>query len=189
MNADLGFMTVLLIAVALGMDAFSLFIGVGMQGVDTYRTGQLTLTVGILHIIFPLLGIFIGQTLGTVAGDYASYFGANLLILLGAKMIYNEFTEDEEEKESIQSGGGINSTWQSIILPISVSIDSFSIGFSLGTFGVQKLLFTTGIFGVVAAIMTFTGLFLGERIGHAIEKTDLIGGIILIILGLKMLFT
>ncbi len=186
MSADLGFLSILLIAVALGMDAFSLFIGVGMQGVDSYRTGQLTLTVGILHIILPLLGIFIGQTLGAVAGEFASYLGAILLIVLGAKMIYNEFTEDEEESTGVSNQS--NSTWQFVILPISVSLDSLSIGFSLGTFGVQKLLFITGTFGVVAAIMTLAGLVLGERIGHAIDKTDLVGGAILIILGLKMLF-
>ena len=168
-----------MMAVALGMDAFSMSIGVGMQGVSSYRTGQLCITVGALHIALPLLGIFLGQTLGAYAGDIAAYIGATVLIVLGAKMIYEEFSGEEEEIQQLSS-------WQFIILPVSVSLDSLSIGFSLGTFGVQQLIFVTGAFGAVAAIMTLAGIFLGVKIGHAIEKTDIIGGAILIILGLKI---
>ncbi|AZR74010.1 hypothetical protein BBF96_11770 [Anoxybacter fermentans] len=182
MNQELGLITVFLIAIALGMDAFSLSIGIGMQGVSSYQTGQLCLTVGVLHILLPLVGIFLGQALGTLAGDIAAYVGAAVLVILGAKMIYEEFTTEEEENIEKLSG------WQFIVLPLSVSLDSLSIGFSLGTFGVQKLIFVTGIFGIVAAAMTLAGIFLGFRLGHFIEKTSIFGGGILVALGLKMLF-
>lgn len=179
----MGLWTILLIAVALGMDAFSMSIGVGMQGISTFRTGQLSLTVGILHILLPLAGIFLGQALGTLAGDIAGYIGAAVLIFLGAKMIYEEFKpgNDDEQMEAL-------SGWQFIILPVSVSLDALSIGFSLGTFGVSKMMLITGIFGVIAAAMTAAGVFLGIKIGHSIEKTNILGGGILVILGLKMLF-
>lgn len=181
MGSELGFFTVLLIAVALGMDAFSLSIGVGMQGITTYRSGQLSAIIGILHVILPLLGIYLGQALGTVAGNIAGYVGAGVLIILGAKMIYEEFTEEEESMDKL-------SGWQFVVLPVSVSLDSLSIGFSLGTFGVGQLIFVTGTFGIVAALMTLAGIFLGTRIGHTVEKTSILGGGILVILGLKMLF-
>lgn len=175
--------TIVLIAVALGMDAFSMSIGIGMQGISVSRTGQLSITVGILHIILPLMGIYLGQVLGTVAGDIAGYIGAAVLILLGAKIIYEEFKPkaDDEAMDPI-------SGWQFIVLPVSVSLDSLSIGFSLGTFGVSKMVMITGIFGAIAAAMTAAGVFLGIRIGHSIEKTSILGGGILIVLGLKMLF-
>lgn len=182
MGSELSFFTILLIAVALGMDAFSLSIGVGMQGITAYRSGQLSAIIGVLHIVLPLLGIYLGQALGTVAGNVASYVGAGVLIILGVKMIYEEFTEEEEESMDKLSG------WQFVILPVSVSLDSLSIGFSLGTFGVGQLIFVTGTFGIVAALMTLAGIILGTRIGHAIEKTSILGGGILVILGLKMLF-
>lgn len=181
MGSELGFFTVLLIAVALGMDAFSLSIGVGMQGITAYRSGQLSAIIGVLHIVLPLLGIYLGQALGAVAGSVAAYIGAALLIILGAKMIYEEFTDDEEESAEI-------SGWQFVALPVSVSLDSLSIGFSLGTFGVGQLIYVTGTFGIVAATMTLAGIYLGTRLGHAIEKTSILGGVILVILGLKMLF-
>lgn len=179
----MGLWTVLFIAIALGMDAFSMSIGVGMQGISTYQTGQLSLTVGILHIVLPLLGIYLGQVLGTVAGDIAGYIGAAVLILLGAKMIYEEFKPGNDDEEMDPLSG-----WQFVILPVSVSLDSLSIGFSLGTFGVTRMMMITGIFGVIAALMTAAGVYLGVKIGHSIEKTSILGGGILIILGLKMLF-
>lgn len=182
MGSDFGLITIFLIAIALGIDAFSMSIGIGMQGISGYVTSQLSLIVGVLHIILPLVGIYLGQVLGTFAGSIATYVGAGVLVLLGAKMIYEEFNGEEAEKmQSISS-------WQMVILPVSVSLDSLSIGFSLGTFGVQRLFLVTGIFGVVAAIMTSAGVFLGLRIGRAIEKTSILGGGILILLGLKMLF-
>lgn len=181
MGQEMGLLTIFLMAIALGMDAFSMAIGVGMQGVSTFRTGQLSLTIGVLHIILPLAGIYLGQVLGAVAGDIAGYIGAAVLIFLGGKMIFDEFRPEGEEEIKV-------SGWQYIVLPISVSLDSLSIGFSLGTLGVSKMLFVTGIFGVVAAVMTLGGILLGIRVGHAIEKTSILGGGILVILGLKMLF-
>ncbi len=181
MEADLGVLSVFLMAIALGMDAFSMSIGVGLQGISTVQTGQLSFIVGVLHIILPLLGIYLGQILGAFAGSIATYFGAAVLIILGAKMIYEEF-KDEEEEITLKAG------WQFIVLPVSVSLDSLSIGFSLGTFGIQKLFFVTGVFGLVAAAMTAAGVALGLKIGHAIEKTSILGGTILMILGVKMLF-
>lgn len=181
MSPDLDVFSVLLLAIALGMDAFSMSIGIGIQGVNLSQISQLSLFIGSLHVVLPLLGIYLGQIFGTIAGNIASALGAIILIILGSKMIYEEFRGDQE---NIQLSSG----WQFIVLPISVSLDSLSIGFSLGTFGVQKLFIVTGVFGLVASIMTAGGIFLGRKLGHAIEKTSILGGAILIILGLKMLF-
>lgn len=181
MSNDLSIFSIILLAVVLGIDAFSMAIGVGMQGVSISQTSQLSLFIGSLHIVLPLLGIYLGQILGTVTGDIASSIGAIVLIVLGSKMIYEEFTGDQENMQ-------LSSGWQFIILPVSVSLDSLSIGFSLGTFGIEKLFFVTGIFGLVAGIMTAGGVFLGSRLGHVVKKTGILGGSILLILGLKMLF-
>lgn len=63
MGQEMGLLTIFLMAIALGMDAFSMAIGVGMQGVSTFRIGQLSLTIGLLHIVLPLAGIYLGQVL------------------------------------------------------------------------------------------------------------------------------
>ena len=194
MGANMSFWTILLFAVALGMDAFSMAVSVGMRGISTAKGGQISLTVAILHIVLPLVGIYLGGVLGSVAGNIASYIGAAVLIFLGAKMIYEEFRPGEPDELNGNEGNGrvaVNSIsgWQLIVLPVSVSIDSLSIGFSLGTFGVTKMLLITGTFGLVAGVMTIAGLLLGVWAGHMFNKTSIVGGGILLILGFKMLFS
>ncbi|GAB6179312.1 manganese efflux pump MntP family protein [Desulfotomaculum defluvii] len=177
-------LTLLALAMALGTDAFSLCIGIGMAGVTRRQIAMISITVLIFHIFMPLLGWFAGGFLGSKVGQAASIVGALLLIFLGGKMIWDTLKpgDENEPRFIITNTGGL------LLLSASVSMDALSVGFTLGTQQVS-LLMASGVIGLVAGIMTFAGLTLGKYVGGWIgERAELVGGLILAGIGIKLIF-
>lgn len=174
--------TLLMISVALGMDAFSLGIGVGMKGVVRRQVFLISGSVGVLHVLMPLLGYGMGRVLGFYLERIAVMVGGGLLCFLGLNMIYSAFRDG-------QSGGGINisSIWGIGLFSFSVSLDSLSAGLSLGFFDADGWLAVT-LFGVMGTLMGAAGLLLGQHVGSRIgDYGEAVGGIILFFLGLRFL--
>ncbi|GAB6099499.1 manganese efflux pump MntP family protein [Halanaerocella petrolearia] len=165
-----------LIALAIGMDSFSVSIGVGVAGVDdSKKVIKFSLIIGLLHLVLPLVGLYLGTQLSRYLGQVATYLGAGVLILLGINMV----REDGEEETEFKLTGA-----ELILIPISVSLDALTVGFGLGALGagiVQAAIF----FGAVAFLMTILGLTLGDALGAVMAKLELVGGLILIGLGIK----
>ena len=174
----MSFYEIIFVAIALGMDSFSLSVGVGIGEVKKYDLLKFGLVVGFLHLILPLIGLYLGKRLGMYLGQLATYLGGIILILLGVKILREAFYEGEVETTIV--GIGI------VLLPLTVSLDALTVGFSLGTLVVQALPVAL-FFGAVAFMMTMIGATLGDRLGYVFEKADFFGGIILIILGVKMI--
>ncbi|WP_197081227.1 manganese efflux pump, partial [Gordoniibacillus kamchatkensis] len=79
--------------------------------------------------------------------------------------------------------------WGLFVFALSVSIDSFSVGVSLGMFS-GDLLLTVLMFGIFGLVMSMAGLLLGRRAGHwAGEYGEAFGGVILFMFGIKFLFS
>ena len=170
-----------MIAIALGMDAFSLGIGVGMQGLSISQILKISVTIGIFHVFMPLIGIVIGHYLSTVIGDIATFIGGSLLVLLGVNMVWSSFFGEDHASINQVKGFGL------ILLAFSVSIDALSIGFSLGLFS-ENIWFVVLLFGIMGGLMTALGLSIGTKIGHWLgEYGELFGGIILLVFGIKFL--
>lgn len=173
--------TILIMAVALGLDAFSLGIGIGLRGIRILDILKISLVIGLFHIIMPLMGMFMGQYVSSLLGSVATSAGGILLILLGAHMIFSSF-----RGEAVPSFDH-RTVWGLFLFSLSVSIDSFSVGVSLGMFSTDILL-TVLIFGAFGGIMSIAGLMLGRRIGNwAGEYGEAFGGIILLAFGIKFL--
>jgi hypothetical protein len=81
-------LTYFFIAVALGADAFSLALGLGMGGPSQRAVLRTSFTVGIFHIFMPLAGLLVGSVLGVMAGRVATWIGGVILVILGLKMIW-----------------------------------------------------------------------------------------------------
>lgn len=178
----MSFPTILLMALALGADAFSMCLGVGMAGVRKLQIVIISITVFAFHILMPLTGWYIGSLAGSLAGRAAAIAGALLLIYLGARMIWGALKRHSEGPKV-----AVMNTWGLLVLAASVSMDALSVGFTLGTQKVNLLL-VAGTFGVVAGIMTFCGLWLGRLMGRWVgEKAQLVGGIILLGIGIKLM--
>jgi len=175
----------LALAIALGTDAFSMCLGLGLAGVTRRQILVVSITVLVFHIVMPLLGWYAGEFAGALAGRAASIAGSFLLMYLGVKMI----------RSSLKGGDAMDpkvvlvNTWGLLLLAASVSMDALSVGFSLGTRQVNLPL-TAGVIGAVAGVMTAAGLFLGRFVGTRVgERAVLGGGVLLIAIGIHMVLS
>lgn len=175
-------LTLCVMAIALGMDAFSMSIGLGLKGMRLRKVAQISLLNGIFHIIMPCLGIIVGRFLSGFMGEIAVTIGGVLLILFGLHMIYASLFDEEEETSWINDSG-----WGLLLFSIGVSMDGFSVGLSLGMFAVNTVL-TLLFFGFFGFFMTACGLLLGRKLGNWIgQYSEVLGGMILLAFGIKFL--
>lgn len=83
------FLTLLIIALALGLDAFSLGLGIGLKGIRLLDVLKLGVVIALFHVFMPLAGIYTGQYVGSLLGEVATTAAGILLVLLGGHMIYS----------------------------------------------------------------------------------------------------
>jgi len=183
--------TIIAVAFALGIDAFSLSIGIGLSGV---KRGQIYLVSGVVavfHVLMPLIGLYLGQILGSYVGPIASSFGAIVLIFIGAHTIWNKIKESKDSSENLAGGFdaiSISHPVSLFLMAASVSLDALTVGLGLGALRVD-LTVTVLIMGIVAGVMTFGGLIFGKRLSRTVgQKAELLSGLILIGIGIKLLF-
>ena len=178
--------TLLLMAFALGMDAFSVGLGMGMFKLRLKQIFFIGLTVGFFHMWMPLLGMIAGRFISDQFGTFATYAGGLLLILLGIQMfIPGKMGEEGTQEKRLLApvGKGL------LIFALGVSLDSFSVGLTLGIYGAKTLL-TILSFGAAATFLTWAGLLLGRKIQGVLGMySEILGGSILCAFGLKLLFS
>lgn len=170
--------TILLLAIALGMDAFSLCIGLGMRGIRLLHVAKISLAIALFHMAMPLVGLCMGQYMSTLLGDVAVIVGGVLLMLLGGHMIYNSLRGDDAKTIDTGSLLGL------ITFAFTVSVDSLSVGVSLGTFA-SDIALTVLLFGAMGGFMSLLGLLIGRRVGQLIgEYGEALGGGVLLAFGI-----
>ncbi|MBN3523941.1 manganese efflux pump MntP [Paenibacillus apiarius] len=174
-------MTILVMALALGSDAFSLCIGIGMRGVRRMDAFRISIVIAFFHVLMPLMGVITGVYIGIVLGKMTAMAAGALLVILGGHMIYSSFKG--ESSHFIDTA----SLWGTIWFALSVSVDSFSVGVTLGMFR-SDLLITIVAFGLFGGAMSIVGLLLGHHAGQYIgEYGEAVGGAILLVFGILFL--
>jgi putative Mn2+ efflux pump MntP len=183
-EGTMSFFTLLILAVALGSDAFSLCVGIGMAGVKRKQMLLISITVLVFHILMPLSGWYIGELAGNLLGRAAAVIGSLLLIYLGIIMIWATLRKDRAPEIKALSFN----VFGLAILGASVSMDALSVGFTLGAQQVD-LLRTAVTIGLVAGAMTAAGLVLGRFMNSLVGvRAQFLGGLILIGIGIKLFF-
>ncbi len=170
-------LTLLIMAMALGFDAFSLGLGIGLKGIRLRDIVKLGAAIGLFHIIMPIGGMLTGQWVSGLLGDVTTFAAGVLLMLLGAHMIYSSFKGGETFSFNYRSSVGV------LFLALSVSVDAFSVGVTLGIFSADFWL-TVLLFGFFGGIMSMLGLLLGRKVGGRLgEYGEACGGAILLVFG------
>ena len=169
---------ILLISLSLAMDAFSISIILGLKN-NNLKTGIITsLLFGIFQFIMPILGFFLGDILNEGIINYQSYISISLLIIIGIMMLKEKNNLNTSNKLSIK---------ELLILSIATSIDAFIVGISF-SFLQTKIFLSAIIIGIITFITSFIGYFLGHLFNKkAHQYANIIGGITLILIGIKML--
>ena len=172
---------VIALAVALSMDAFAVSIGLGSKG----HSKGLCLKAGLYFGTFQALMSFIGYLAGRgVLGwveDYAPWIAFGLLAPIGGKMLYEGLSDDiEEDIEALTHK-------TTLLLAIATSIDAMAAGFSLTLLDFNPYLACL-IIGVTTFAFSWGGVQIGKRSGTWLEsKAEIFGGVVLILIGIKML--
>ena len=176
---------VVLLAVALSMDAFAVSIGLGSK----QKTSPLALAIqagtyfGIFQALMPLIGYLGGKGVLGWIEDYAHWVAFLLLALIGGKMIYESFSEGIEDDISKITHRVM------LMLAIATSIDAMAAGFTLTLLDINPFIACL-IIGFTTFAFSWVGVFIGVKSGTWLEsKAEFSGGSILILIGLKMLFT
>ena len=191
------FTTVILVAIVLGADSFSLAMGMGLKGVSRSYEMKFSAMVGVFHILMPLIGLTLGMVAGNFLGIWAGRLGALVLAYLGFDMIWKgygalrpKYFKFNQAQERVEPENQFANGWLNLILlTTSVSIDALTVGFSLGTIFTIPIFYPVLVIGLTAGIMTLAG-FLGGKIFNQLIGTyaTMAGGIILISLAVKMFF-
>lgn len=174
------FLTLLMIAFALSMDAFSLGVGVGMVGIRLRDILKVSITIGLFHVAMPLVGILVGVYLSDMVGDVAVFIGGAILMAIGVHMFWNGLLQGQDR---IMQTRGLGL----LLFAFSVSLDALTVGFSFGLMDVNRLLAIV-LFGITGCMATGIGLLLGRSVGGWLgDYSEVVGGIILFAFGLKFM--
>jgi putative Mn2+ efflux pump MntP len=173
---------VLILAVALSMDAFAVSIGLGAKKNTPGLALRAGLYFGIFQALMPFIGYLGGKGVLGWVESYAHWIAFGLLVLIGTKMIYEGVQEGVEEDISAVTNKMM------LILAIATSIDAMAAGFSLTLLYVNPYIACL-LIGVTTFIFSWGGVSIGRSSGTWLEsKAEFFGGTVLILLGIKMLF-
>ena len=172
---------VIILAVALSMDAFAVSIGLGSKGNVRGLGLKAGLFFGIFQALMPFIGYLGGKGILSWVDAYAHWIAFGLLALIGGKMIYEGLHEGIEEDIAAITNRVM------LVLAIATSIDAMAAGFSLTLLDINAYL-ACFIIGVTTFAFSWVGVRIGERSGTWLEsKAEIFGGVVLILIGIKML--
>jgi putative Mn2+ efflux pump MntP len=178
------FLNIVVIAVALAMDAFAVSVVSGSvyKKLRVKHALRMALFFGLFQAFMPLIGALAGLTIRRFIAGWDHWLAFSLLAAVGAKMIYESF-EIKPEKQNL------NPARLPVLfaLALATSIDALAVGITLSILA-ASLLRAVIVIGIVTFILSYLGVYIGKRLGHFFEsRIEALGGIILIVLGAKIL--
>lgn len=185
------FAEILLIAVAVAMDCFTMSIVCGMtlgrgNRPVIFKTAFL---FGLFQAMMPLIGWLCTSSFQKYLEAYDHWIAFGMLAFLGIRMIREAFSEDEENDKGVHP----ERLSDRLMLAVATSIDALAVGISFSCTGyttISQLTLPLFTIGIVSFAFSIAGAMIGIRFGSAIMKKikpELIGGIILIIIGIRIL--
>jgi len=174
---------IILVGVGLAMDAFAVSVckGLSMKKIKWKSVLIIAVYFGLFQAIMPVFGYFLGSAFSTLVQKVDHWIAFVLLSIIGGNMI-KESRDDEVEKRNDRVDFKTM-----IVLAIATSIDALAVGVTFAFFEVNLILAIT-IIGIVTFILSVIGVFIGNKFGDKFQnKAELVGGIILIVIGLKIL--
>ena len=181
---------IILLAIALAMDCFTVSIVSGLTGGQSSCEAwvyRMALLFGLFQALMPLLGWLGIIHFETYIAAYDHWIAFALLAFIGGKMVWESFSPDEEQHFNPHR------LYTQLLLAIATSIDALAVGISFALTGygaLSRLTLPLVIIGLVSFLFSIAGYHLGRRFGKPITKRmkpELIGGLILIAIGLKIL--
>ena len=183
----MGLFEIFMIGVGLSMDAFAASIckGLNMRRLNIKNMLIIGLFFGGFQALMPAVGWLLGKQFESYITSVDHWVAFALLVFIGGKMIYDVFTEKNED----ECGEKTNRLDMKEVLTLAVatSIDALAVGISFAFLQVE-IIKAVSIIGITTFILSVIGVAVGNMFGSRYEKkATLAGGIILILIGLKIL--
>ena len=181
----MGFFELFLIGIGLSMDAFAVAIckGLGMERINKRDTLLLALFFGGFQALMPLTGYLLGSRFASYIERWDHWIAFVLLAFIGSRMIRESRAQAEEEIEH----GGTISYRELFTLAVATSIEELAVGVSFAFLGVRIAPAVT-LIGCTTFVLTLVGVWVGNLFGSRYKsRAELTGGIILILIGVKIL--
>ena len=178
----MGFIELLLIAVGLSMDAFAVSVckGLSVKKVGMKHAALAGLYFGGFQFLMPVIGYLLGFRFESVIENVDHWVAFVLLAFIGGNMIKESFGKAEELNDDF----GVKTM---LLMAIATSIDALAVGITFAFLEVQ-ILPAAGLIGVTTFLLSFVGIYIGNAFGARYKsKAELAGGIILVVIGVKIL--
>lgn len=175
--------SLLFLAVALAMDAFSVSVTDGLV-VNNFKVTdaiKIGLFFGAFQFIMPCIGNFLASFAAVYIESFDHWIAFGLLAFLGIRMIWEAVRGEDELPQNPLKISTL------FLMAIATSIDALAAGVSLAAVS-APIIFSSTVIGVVAFIFSFAGMYIGRKFGDILgSKAEIAGGVILILIGTKTL--
>ena len=182
----MGIAELFLVAVGLSMDAFAVAVckGLNMSKINYKRGALIALFFGAFQGLMPLIGWFLGVQFEEYIVSFDHWVAFILLGFIGGKMIAEAFEKEKEDCCPDKFSIG-----ELFILAIATSIDALAVGITFALIApVTGISVAVILIGVITFALSFVGVVIGNKFGAKYKKrAELAGGIILCLMGLKIL--
>ena len=182
----MGFVELMLLAVGLSMDAFAVSIckGLSLKKAGLREGAVCGAWFGGFQALMPLIGFFLGTLFAEAIEAFDHWVAFGLLAVIGINMLKEAF-----EKEECQNCGCDDLSFRKmLVMAIATSIDALAVGISLAMAGNVNIWLAIALIGVVTFSLSAVGVKVGNVFGSRFEKkAQIAGGVILILLGGKIL--
>ncbi|GHV66941.1 putative manganese efflux pump MntP [Spirochaetia bacterium] len=181
----MGLLEIILIAIGLAMDAFAVSITLGLS-VKNPKSREIVipgLYFGLFQALMPVIGYFLGIYFAAKIQFLDHWIAFVLLGFIGGKMIKDSLSKEPEEKKRENPFGFI----VMLVLAFATSIDALAVGITYAFFEIN-ILQAALITGAITFFISSGGVILGNIFGEKFKsKAELIGGVVLVLIGIKIL--
>lgn len=180
----MGIAELIILAFGLAMDAFAVSIckGLAMKKTGIKECAIVGLWFGGFQAAMPLIGYFLGKAFEKYITSLDHWIAFILLGLIGAMMIKESFEKEEDEADASLSPKTM------VVMAIATSIDALAIGISFGVLPDVNISLAVALIGIITLALCMVGVKIGNVFGAKYKsKAEFAGGIILVLLGTKIL--
>jgi putative Mn2+ efflux pump MntP len=178
------FLPLLLIAIGLAMDSVTVSISCGLilYKFNFRNTLRISLFMGFFQGLMPMIGWFLGSSFRIYIESFDHWVAFIILLFLGSRMIYQQITTKDDFK-------CFDPTSNKVLLGLAVatSIDALAVGITFSLINIS-MIYAVSIIGLTSFFLSFLAVYLGSKFKQKMKiPFELVGGIILILIGLKIL--
>lgn len=180
----MGFLELLLLGVGLSMDAFAVSVCKGLAMRKATLKAELTCGIwfGSFQALMPLIGFYLGTLFAEAIEAFDHWIAFGLLAVIGINMLKEAFGGEEENADADLSVRTM------FLMAVATSIDALAVGISLAMAGDVNIWIAVALIGVTTFVLSAVGVAVGNVFGSKYEqKAQIAGGVILILLGVKIL--